>query len=131
MTPSGSGIGSERAREAITLSPRATRERPILLRASMRAQARSRGAAQAPAHGLLRVGRRPRIPNSECNPSRGHAGSGDLSRWEPRGALTEVGLLLCWWDRIGGQSQPEDPEFADRPKSAGIAGPSSKRDSPG
>ena len=46
MTPSGSGIGWERAREAITLSPRAQRERSILSGASLRAQARSRGEPQ-------------------------------------------------------------------------------------
>lgn len=44
MLPSGSGIGSERAREAIILSPRAQRESFSLPGASMRAQARSRRA---------------------------------------------------------------------------------------
>jgi hypothetical protein len=52
--PGGSGTGPEQALEAIKPSPRAQRESPILPRASLRAQARSRGAPthdspQAPA----------------------------------------------------------------------------------
>lgn len=61
MLPSGSGIGSERAREAIILSPRATRESSSLPGASMRAQARSRRASRPHA-------REPRI--WETRPSR-------------------------------------------------------------
>jgi hypothetical protein len=44
LTPGGSGTGPERALEAIKPSPRAQRESLTLPRASLRAQARSRGA---------------------------------------------------------------------------------------
>jgi len=55
-TPGGSGTGPEQALEAIKLSPRAQREKPILSRAYLRAQARSRGALpySAPKNGSLR-----------------------------------------------------------------------------
>lgn len=59
MLPSGSGIGSERAREAIILFPRATRESSSLPGASMRAQARSRRASRPHACESPRLGNPP------------------------------------------------------------------------
>ena len=104
MATSGSGIGSERAREAITLCHRAQRESSILARASLRAQARSRGAAHAPPASLRSKRRHWKHPPGNPRP------------------LTGADLLLCCHRRNRGASpslsshdRPRSPRFEHGP----------------
>ena len=103
-TTSGSGIGSERDREAIILCHRAQRERSILPRASLRAQARSRGAAHAPQASHCSKRRHWKHPPGNPSP------------------LTGAGLLLCCHRRnrgaipsLSSHDRPRSPRFEHGP----------------